>query len=290
LTWSPPEFDGGKPVTGYYVEKLTGTRWIKANKKPTSKKVMHFDDLIEYDEYEFRVCAENEAGIGKPSDSTGKFKAKDPFDKPGRPDAPIVDEITAEEASVSWKAPSDDGGSPVTHYVLEMKGRSDVSWKPVSKEIQETKMTVPNLKEGVEYEFRVTAANKAGPGQASLPSVPAKYVEAIIFTRELQDVTLTEAKKPAVLECEISKDGLKVEWFKGSKQLKRNEKYDIKSEGKVHQLIIESATVEDQAEYSAKYQNLSTSAKLNLQSKYEAFLLCIGCNSFFHSFITDVCS
>ena len=255
-------------MTGYYVEKLTGTRWIKANKKPISKKVMEFDDLIEFDEYEFRVCAENEAGIGKPSESTGRFKAKDPFDKPGRPDAPVVEEITAEEATVSWKAPSDDGGSPITHYVLEMKARSDVTWKPVSKEISETQMTVPKLKEGVEYEFRVTAANKAGPGQASLPSAPAKYVEAIIFTRELRDVVLTEAKKPAVLECEISKEGLKVEWFKGSKQLRRSDRYDIKVDGKVHQLIIESATVEDQGEYSAQYQKLTTTGKLSLQSKY----------------------
>jgi titin len=267
LTWSAPEFDGGKPVTGYYVEKLTGTRWIKVNKKPISKKLMTFDDLIEYEEYEFRVSAENEAGIGKPSDTSGKFKAKDPFDPPGRPDAPIVDEITAEEATVSWKAPSDDGGASITHYVLEMKARTDVSWRPVSKEISETKMTVPNLVEGREYEFRVTAANKAGPGQASLPSAPAKYVEAIIFTRELQDVTLTEAKKPAVLECEISKEGLKVEWFKGSKQLKRNEKYDIQANGKVHQLIIESATLEDAGDYSAQYLTLSTAAKLSLQSK-----------------------
>ena len=228
---------------------------------------MNFDDLIEYDEYEFRVCAENEAGIGKPSETTGKFKAKDPFDVPGRPDAPVVEEITAEEATVVWKAPSDDGGSPVTHYVVEMKARNDVKWKPVSKEVSDTKLTVPGISEGVEYEFRVTAANKAGPGQASLPSAPAKYVEAIIFTRELQDVTLTEAKKPAVLECEISKEGLKLEWFKGSKQLRRNEKYDIKADGKVHQLIIDSATVDDQGEYSASYQNLSTSAKFSMQSK-----------------------
>ena len=149
-----------------------------------------------------------------------------------------------------------------------MKARSDVTWKPVSKEISETQMTVPKLKEGVEYEFRVTAANKAGPGQASLPSAPAKYVEAIIFTRELRDVVLTEAKKPAVLECEISKEGLKVEWFKGSKQLRRSDRYDIKVDGKVHQLIIESATVEDQGEYSAQYQKLTTTGKLSLQSKY----------------------
>ena len=175
ITWNEPENDGGSPITGYYVEKFTGTRWSKVNKKPVTKLKLAIDDLMEKSDCEFRVCAENEAGIGKPSETTGRFIAKNPFDVPGKPDAPIVDEITAVDAMVSWAPPSDDGGAEITKYHLEMRQAGDVKWKTAVK-VNDTDSKVPNLREDVAYEFRVTAENKAGAGPASAPT-SAKYGE-----------------------------------------------------------------------------------------------------------------
>jgi len=91
LTWSPPDSDGGSEITGYYVEKYTGTKWIKAVKKPITTCSYSVDDLLEGSkDNEFRVCAENAAGVGEPSESTGRFVAKDPFEVFGRPEAPEV--------------------------------------------------------------------------------------------------------------------------------------------------------------------------------------------------------
>ncbi len=42
-------------------------------------------DLVETNEYTFRVIAENAAGQSKPSETLGPIIAKDPFDKPGKP-------------------------------------------------------------------------------------------------------------------------------------------------------------------------------------------------------------
>lgn len=175
ITWEEPEFDGGSPIKGYYVEKLSGTRWIKVNKSLTTKMSLTLNDLIEGSDCEFRVCAENEAGIGKPSETTGKFIAKNPYDVPGRPDAPEVEEITKDSATVTWKPPANDGGAKITNYILEMKAAGDFSWKVVDKKVSEETFTVSGLKEETDYEFRVSAENKAGVGQPSPPSKPVKY-------------------------------------------------------------------------------------------------------------------
>ena len=180
LTWQQPENDGGSPVTGYYVEKLSGNRWIKVNRKPTKNCFLNIDDLVEGSDCEYRVYAENDAGVGKPSDSTGRFTAKDPYCAPDRPGTPEVSDITPESATLSWKPPAKDGGSPVTNYEVEMKARTDVRWQKVKRpDGDETTMTVGDLQEGMEYEFRVAAVNKAGAGQTSKPSAPVKYGKSI---------------------------------------------------------------------------------------------------------------
>ena len=56
---------------------------MRLTKAPIPSPMFNVRDLIEDEEYEFRVIAENEAGEGRPSDSTGNFKARDPFTKPG---------------------------------------------------------------------------------------------------------------------------------------------------------------------------------------------------------------
>ena len=107
-------------------------------------------------------------------------------------------------------------------------------------------------------------------------SLSSISVEAIIFTRDLQNIKLAEENVKATFECEISKSGLKVEWYKGDKKLRRDVKYDIEVDGKVHRLIVNEVKIEDVAKYKATYEKLSTSAELTLAGKlrlkYSTFL------------------
>ncbi len=74
---------------------------------------------------------------------------------------------------LSWSEPESDGGSPITGYVVEKRDRFSTLWTPVTKrEIPDTSFTVSGLSEGMEYEFRVVAQNKAGPGKYSEATRP----------------------------------------------------------------------------------------------------------------------
>ena len=178
LTWEQPDFDGGAPLTGYYVEKRQGfsSRWTKVNKMALTSPMFETRDLMEGEEYEFHVVAENEAGIGAPSNSTGSFKAKDPYGKPNAPGTPTVN-IDKGEASLSWAKPSSDGGSPITNYVIEMKEMGEVKWSQVTmgEKVTKTSYTVQALRSDTDYEFRVFAQNKAGLSQPSKSSGLVRY-------------------------------------------------------------------------------------------------------------------
>jgi len=107
-------------------------------------------------------------------------KANDPAivtDLPEAPGQPQVDEITAENASITWAPPDHDGGAPITNYVVEYRKVGDTKWSHSNPDtvVPETAFTVSALQPEVDYEFRVAAQNKAGVGPYSPPSEPRQY-------------------------------------------------------------------------------------------------------------------
>jgi titin len=83
LAWKEPVADGGSKIKGYIIERSQGYggRWVKVNRTPVTELSYDVTDLIENQEYEFRVLAENAEGVGAPSQSVGPFKAKEAFGK-----------------------------------------------------------------------------------------------------------------------------------------------------------------------------------------------------------------
>ncbi len=81
LNWTPPTDDGGSPITGYTIEKRDrfSPRWTKVNAVPVEETTFKVPGLNEGSEYEFRVIAENKAGLGKPSEASTPIVAKPPY-------------------------------------------------------------------------------------------------------------------------------------------------------------------------------------------------------------------
>ena len=90
-------------------------------------------------------------------------------------------------------------------------------------------------------------------------------MEEIKFTKELEDIRVTSLNTKVTFECEISRENLKLEWYRGSKAIKRDLRHDIEAVGKTHRLVIDKVTSEDVGDYRAEYLHLTTSGKLSVE-------------------------
>lgn len=183
LSWAPPTSDGGNPIQYYIVEKREKKtiRFYKViTKKPIiecAHKVLH---LTEDMEYEFRVMAVNDAGVGAPSNISMPIKAAEPKDIPCAPSVVCVSDSTNTSISLEWSKPADDGGMEILGYIIEMVKGKETEWKRVNEELApETHYVVAGLETGSEYSFRVAGVNHIGRGEEKEISEPAQAVDRL---------------------------------------------------------------------------------------------------------------
>jgi hypothetical protein len=125
-------------------------------------------------EFNFRVRAENQYGVGEPLDADRSVVAKNPFDVPGPPGQPEPIHTSDGKITLQWTRPYSDGGSPIIGYALEKRlYGQDANWDRVTfGNITDTRYCVTGLTPQKTYEFRVAAINAAGQGEYSENSVP----------------------------------------------------------------------------------------------------------------------
>lgn len=83
LSWDKPEKDGGSRIQGYWIDKREAgsDAWQRVNVSLCLAPTINISNLIEGRQYEFRVFAQNIAGISQPSSVSSSVKIKDPHGK-----------------------------------------------------------------------------------------------------------------------------------------------------------------------------------------------------------------
>ena len=152
LTWEAPLNDGGPAVTHYEVRVDGMGEW----KNTGQAERWPVTGLMNGRPYGFEVRAVNSAGEGEAATITAT-----PAETPS---APLNLTATPGDGQVTltWEAPSSDGGSPVLRYEYRVDGRGE--WTDIGTDLS---VTVPDLTNLQRYTFEVRAVNASGPGEAA---------------------------------------------------------------------------------------------------------------------------
>uniref|UniRef100_A0A3Q3B7W7 Titin n=1 Tax=Kryptolebias marmoratus TaxID=37003 RepID=A0A3Q3B7W7_KRYMA len=274
LTWCKPASDGGSPITGYVIERRekTSMRWVRVNRDPVVECTTVVAKLRKGCEYDFRVYAENAAGVSPHSEPSATFRALDPHVVPSRPTKPKVVNSTKDSVSVAWKPPTNDGGAPILGYKTEVEGEEEFDeeeepespeelarWVEVIPLTKSLEFTITGLKTDAEYEFCVKAINKVGSSVRSRYSDPAAAADrtsepSFDVNIELRKVLIVKHGTSFTLKVPFKGNPVpSAEWTK--------EGVDLKVRGTIEftenstSLTIEKSTRNDSGEYSVTIES-----------------------------------
>ncbi len=163
VTWNAPA-TGGSPITSYTITPYIGSEAQTPTMVTGAPPSVNITGLSNGTSYTFTVAATNAAGAGPASEHSG------PVTPATTPSAPSSVTAAAGNASanVTWTAPSNNGGSPITGYTItpyigtEAQTPTTVNGSPPA-----TGTTITSLTVGTTYTFTVTATNAVGNGPAS---------------------------------------------------------------------------------------------------------------------------
>jgi hypothetical protein len=163
VNWTAPQ--NGNGITGYQVIPYIGTTAQPAqsfNSTATSENIV---GLTNGTTYTFKVAAITTSGVGPLSNMSNPVV---PSTVPSAP-TNVVASPGNTTATIVWNAPANDGGSPITAYMITpyIGGAAQT---PQIFNTNATADSVTGLTNGTTYTFKVAAINAAGTGPNSASS------------------------------------------------------------------------------------------------------------------------
>ncbi len=153
ITFSPPAFNGGAPISSYDVAVSPGGTTVSNVTSPAT-----INGLANGTTYTFSLTATSSEGTSPPVVVTATPRRV--------PDAPtgVVGVPGNGQVVVSFVTPASDGGAPITSYTVTSSPDGVTAAGTASP------ITVIGLTNGTSYTFTVTATNAVGPSPASSAS------------------------------------------------------------------------------------------------------------------------
>lgn len=165
ISWIAPAANG-TPVTSYKVTDSVSGKTVTSR-----ATLVDFPGLEPGKSHSFTVVATNRVGDSKPSGASPAIEVEVTPGAPTNLQGAIGK--SAGTATLTWEAPSTNGGSPIDHYVVTVAGGSP-------QEVKGTKLEVKDLTGG-EHAFTVIAVNtKAGPAGTGRFETFASFNESVV--------------------------------------------------------------------------------------------------------------
>ncbi|MCB0914416.1 MAG: fibronectin type III domain-containing protein [Actinobacteria bacterium] len=199
VNFTPPVWDGGRPIITYLYSLDGGASWVARNPaSPASPLVI--SGLTNGVTYQVRLKAANDAFFAVGASLASNTVAASPKTIIGPPGAPTLAEVTPVDGGIrlAWQAGS-TGGLPLRNYEYSLNGGT--SWTAFSPAKTESPTLVGGLKNGVEYRIAIRAVNDRGPGPASAVKAATPYASpASVFVPinpvRVVDTRTTEGGSP----------------------------------------------------------------------------------------------
>jgi hypothetical protein len=202
VSWTAPTDNGGSAIQGYTVNvypsgATVASQQLSAGASATSLNV---GGLTNGTSYTFTVQARNSLATGPESSPSNAVTPQ-----PVAPGAPTGVSATAgnQAATVSWTAPSNNGGSAITGYTVNVypSGATSPS-QQLSAGASATSLSVGGLTNGTSYTFTVQASNAVGTSPESSrsnavtpnpPAAPTFVQKASVHSTNVSSASVTMA-------------------------------------------------------------------------------------------------
>jgi len=162
LSWVPPDFDGASPLLGYVLLRGPSLADLKEAAQLGLVMVYRDTEVMNGQTYHYAVVAVNAAGRGELSGIVSATPSK-PSTVPGKVRT-LVGEAKGGDVTLLWSLPSEDGGTPITGYVV-MRGESPGAMSVVAELGLVTTFKDIDLARGKTFYYSVAARNAVGQGE-----------------------------------------------------------------------------------------------------------------------------